>query len=201
MKVEEISYEGLIEKHIKIFMFLATKYMSTLKNYERIDLIHEQAIACYYAIEKYKPGGNISSFIYSVSENRLKTIYRSEMRQKRKPKQLLNLESARFEEAGLFLSGNESNPEQDFYLAEIKKSADIVAEQELSTFEYKLYLEIIKSNKTIKQVAKELGKSTKQIANGIGRVRSKLSKKRKFILKEMWYNLRREDEKQSKLSV
>ncbi|WOO88097.1 sigma-70 family RNA polymerase sigma factor [Mollicutes bacterium LVI A0039] len=182
MRIEEIEFESVLWAHIKIFMFLATKYLRTLSGYDREDLIHEQMLACYKAMEKYDQVGNISSFLYAVSENKLKSLYRADRRQKRKPKQLSYIEGGRYEEAGLMLADKTPSVEQVYYIEELKVRTEAVAQQNLSKFEYYLYIQIIKNSKSVKQVANELGKTEKQIANGMTRVRSKLREKRELIL-------------------
>lgn len=188
MKFEEIEFENVLVSHIKIFMFLATKYLRTLTGYDREDLIQEQMIACYKAIDKYNNHGKLSSFIYAVSENHLKSIYRSEMRQKRKPKQISYIESAKFEEVGLILADKSPSIEDHYYIDEVRSKLELVAKQSLSKFEYLLYVELIIHQKSVKELATELNKSEKQVANGLTRLRKKLREKRKFIIDEIWYN-------------
>lgn len=188
MKFEEIEFEGVIESHLKIFKYLAIKYLASFKNYELEDLMHEQMIACYNALNKYDSKHKIGTFLYTVSENRLKSLYRSEMRLKRKPKHLYYLESTRIEEAGLILNEASFDVENSYYISEIRENADAVASEVLSDFEYQLYYKIVYENKSTAQIALELDKSEKQICNGITRMRSKMREKRDSIAKDLWYN-------------
>ncbi len=185
MRFESVEFEGVIESHFKIFMFLANKYLQTLRGYERTDLIHEQIIACYKAMSKCDANDNVSSFIYAVSENKLKTMYRSQMRMKRKPKQLTYLENSKYEEAGYLLAEGVTQVEEVYYVQEVKQRASKVAKNTLSKFEYELYTQVVVGGKSAKEVAKVLGKSEKQIANGLSRMRIKLREKRDLITNDL----------------
>lgn len=181
MKFEEIEYEGVIESHIKIFMYLATKYIKSISGFELQDLIHEQKLACYQAIKNFDSSKKIGPFLYAVAENRMKSLYRFELRQKRCPQQIMYLESAKFEQTGLLLSDNMPSPEERYYAQELRESADVVAVKVLSKFEYKLYVEIVENGKTVQQLACQFDKTEDQIKNGISRMRVKMRKKRKSI--------------------
>lgn len=184
MKFEEISYEGVLESHFKIFIYLAGKYVSSIIGYDFDDLVQIQKIACLKALEKFDKNRNLGSFFYSVAENKLKSLYRHELRQKRRPRQLFYLEAANFEDAGLMIC-EEKNVEIDFYLTEVRDRADVIAPEVLSDFEYKLYTNIVKLGKSNLEVAIILGKTEKQIANGITRMRRKMSEKRESILNDL----------------
>ncbi len=176
---------GEIEGHIKIFVHLANKYKRSIIGYEQEDLIQEQIIACYRAIDKFEEGKKLSSFIYAVSENALKGLYRKEQRQKRKPKQLSYLDMADFERINFTLNDDTFAVESNFYLEQIKCNATNVATDVLSRFEMQLYNESILKKKTIYEIAQSLNKSERQITNGLNRMRAKLKKKRKSILNDL----------------
>lgn len=181
MKFEEIDYVGVIESHYKIFVYLAQKYIQSFKGLDVEDLIQEQKIACYQAIPKIDTTKPIGSFLYTVAENRIKSLYRYESRKKRKPKQLLYLESGSFEYVGLLLKSPEPSVEELYYAAEIKQKATDVAKEILSDFEYELYLMIVEEGKNKHQIAEAIGKSESQVANGISRMHRKMRKKRALI--------------------
>lgn len=185
MNFEEIGYESVIESHIKIFMYLASKYLRTINGFDRDDLIHEQKIACYQAMINFDPSKASGAFIYAVAENRLKSIYRYESRQKRRPDQILYIESANFEQAGLFLSDGLSSPEEKYYITELKLSIVEMATQVLSPFEYKLFTMTLAGDKTILEMATVLSKNEKQITSGITRMRRKMREKRKSDLNDL----------------
>lgn len=181
MKFEEIDYESVIESHIKIFVYLANKYIYSLKGFEFEDLIQEQKIACYQALKKVNVSSSIGSFLYTVAENRIKSIYRFESRKKRKPKQLLYLENNNIEHVGMFLKSPGSTPEDQYYVMEIKQKASVVAKQVLSEFEYQLYIAVVEEGKDNVQIANAMGKTETQINNGIFRMRRKMREKRELI--------------------
>ncbi len=188
MKLETIEFEGVIESHIKIFMFLAMKYVNSLIGYDRNDLIQEQKLACYRAIRQYDQIGNIGSFIYAVSENRLLSLYKLEHRSKRRPRQLVYLDTQELETAGLQLSDGQATGDDAYYISELKERIDDIAVECLSDFEYYLYTHIVVGNQSHQQVGIDLNKEEKQIRNGLSRIRRKLSEKRDLIINDVWYN-------------
>ncbi len=185
MKFEEIEYESVIMSHIRIFMYLASKYVTSILGYEHGDLVHEQIIECYKQIKKCTDRNRISSFLYIVSENKLKTIYRDQMRQKRMPKQLLYMENLMLGESSMCLSEGMAQNDEQFYVSQIYCNVEKVASQDLSKFEYYVYRKHIVEKMDCEQIALDSGKSQKQIQNAVTRIRKKLCQKRDFILSEM----------------
>ncbi len=185
MKFEEIEYESVITSHIKIFVFLASKYVSTILGYEMDDLIHEQIIECYKRLDKCMNKEKVGSYIYAVSENRLKSIYRNQTRLKRKPKYLIYLETASSQGEIMQLAETTNSIEDTLYVKDSYRRADLVAKDVLSKFEYYVYKEYVGNQKNMKEIACECGKSSKQVQNAMSRIRKKLSEKRGFILNEI----------------
>lgn len=181
MKFEKIEIEGVLIAHIKIFMYLATKYKYSLRRYEREDLIQEQMLACQKALIKKRYGDNLSSYIYAVSENRLRSLYKMETRLKRNPQQIIYVENIFLDQGGLSLADQSIDVEEVYYVSEIKQNVEQVAKSELSKLEYYLYKQIIISNRSISEVARELSKTEKQISNGLTRIRVKMRQKRNLI--------------------
>lgn len=170
---------------MKIFMFLASKYLSTIHGYDRADLVQEQILACYNAIEKYSGEGKIGTFLFSVSENRLKAIYRFTTRQKRKPTQLMYLDGTRLSESRLVLADCSIDADQSFYIMELKQNTDLVAKEFLSKFEYYLYQQHIVNGIEISEIAIATGKTKPQVRNGMSRIRKKLREKRGLIVNDI----------------
>ncbi len=178
MKFEELGYEGVIESHIKIFMYLANKYIRTIRGFDRQDLIHEQKLACYQALSSFDDTKQIGAFLYAVAENRMKSIYRHENRQKRSPGQIMYLESSRFENAGVVIIADVEGPEERYYIEEVKVSIVAVAKETLSEYEYQLFEMTLAGNLTVPEMAQLLSKTEKQILSGISRMRRKMREKR-----------------------
>ncbi len=188
MKFEEIEYESVITSHIKIFMYLAAKYVTSIIGYETEDLVQEQVLECYKNLDKCTNGDKVAGYIYKICENRLKGIYRDQIRQKRRPKYLGYLEE--FNERGdtLALSEKWTPIEDSVYVAQSYERAEQIARQILSPFELYIYQNYLIGNKDIVEIELECGKNRKQIQNAVTRTRKKLSQKRDFILNEIWYN-------------
>ncbi len=177
-------FEKEIKKHYKIFIHLANKYIVTLNNYDKEDLIHIQILACYNARDKYDKKHKISSFFYSVAENALKGVYRKDHRLKRKPRQL-SYTDINVVERSIETLHEQNNAEHAYYVSEIKTNAFIIAKEILSSFEYKLFIKHIIENKSIEMIANENKKTEKQIYNGITRMKKKLREKRELIMRDM----------------
>lgn len=185
MKFEDIEYEGIIERNIKIFQYLAHKYKGSFRNYDMEDLIHIQVLACYKVLDKYNQEHKIGTFLFTVAENKLKALYRSERRGKRMPEAIYYLETTKLEESGWVLNDKDDDAETKYYISEVKANADQIAKDVLSDFEYNLYKKTVYEHKTNSQLAIELGKSEKQINNGISRMRRKMREKRDSISSDM----------------
>lgn len=185
MKLEDAEFEQAIYANVKIFMYLASKYLRSLPGYERSDLIQEQIIACYKASAKYDGVGKLSAFLYAVAENQLNTIYKLNTRQKRMPKQISYLDGTKLGETKMFLADGTNDVEQDFYITEIWSNADLVAKQCLSQFEYYVFIECICKGRSKAKVGAETFKTTKQIANAISRIRTKMREKRGLIVNDI----------------
>ncbi len=181
MKFEEVEIEGILEQHVKIFVFLASKYLVTLRGFDQVDLIHEQKLACIKAMSQYDSSKKIGTFLYVIAENHLKGMYKTENRLKRKPKSLQYLDLTIVENRQLSLGDDKDSLIDNYYIAQVRYNADTIAKQVLSKFEYYLYVNIIKEKQEIAQVAIDCEKTHKQICNGVTRVRSKLRKKRALI--------------------
>lgn len=181
MQFEEVEIESILEQHVKIFVFLASKYITTLIGYDFVDLIHEQKIACIKALDHYEVEKKMGSFLYTIAENRLRGLYKTENRIKRKPKALQYMDVGSVEKNTMSLAECGDYRIDMFYLNQVRENADIVAKQVLSKFEYYLYVKIIKEKQEIAIVAADCEKSYKQVTNGVTRVRSKLRKKRALI--------------------
>lgn len=185
MKFEEIEFEGIIESHIKIFMHIALKYIRTIKGYDTDDLIQEQKLAVYKALGKYDGERNLGSYIYAVSENRMKVLYKKQMRKKRRPKQISYLEASRFENGGLYLADANPSVEDVYYVNEVKEEIHRVAKAQLSKREFDVYALIIEQGMSIPEATKELGSNNQSVSNALMRVRRKLRKKRDLILNDI----------------
>lgn len=185
MKFEEIEVEGIIESHIKIFMFVALKYMRTINGYETEDLIQEQKLAVYKALEKYDGKRNVGSYIYAVCENRMKAMYVKQQRMKRSPKQITYLEGSKHERGSLLLADAQPSAEDVYYVTEVKAEVHKVAKEQLSKREFNVYVLILEEGMSISQVSEKLGLDEQAVSNALNRVRQKLRKKRDLILNDI----------------
>lgn len=191
MKFEKIEVEGIIESNIKIFVFIALKYVRTIKGYDTEDLIQEQKLAVYKALKNYDGERNIGSYIYAVCENKMKALYGKQQRMKRCPKQISYLETSKYERMGLCLADTEPSVEDVYYVSEVKDEVNKVAKENLSRREFEVYELIIERGMSISEVSEKVGINEQSVSNALNRVRQKLRKKRDLILNDIWYNYRR----------
>lgn len=179
MQITKVEFENVLIANMKIFYFLARKYLVSFQEYDITDLVHEQVIACYQAFEKYNSESNIGTFLYAVSENHLRNLYRRNNRLKRMPNSLIYTDLEKLE----YLSLNDFPfyAEYQAIVCEELSYIESIAPDILSEFEYTIYREVIKGNRKPIDVAAEMGIPKRKVENAVNRLRRKLIEKRKVL--------------------
>lgn len=178
MKISNVEFENVLIANMKIFVYLANKYICSFSEYEVIDLIHEQKLACYRARDKYSGSSKIGTFLFAVSENHLRNIYRRNNRKKRKPKQLVYRDIEIVET--LALNESMENVEYQAIVAEQIGYLQRLAKKCLSTFEYNVYVSTFINNREIIETAELIGVDKRSVENAVTRIRRKLQEKSKI---------------------
>ncbi len=189
MDTKDEQFFKVIKDNYRMFHYLANKYKTSFSEHDHDDLVHEQIIACYRARNKYNGQNEYYSFLFSVAENHLLSLYKYSKRKKRKPEKLVYADPGKVEIiANTLKEGNQIDFEEQYIKNERKAMIAKVGREILSDFEYNVFKKFFHEHKTVNQISAELDIDSKKVYNAITRIKRKLKQKRDIIYPEICYN-------------